>query len=76
MPIQEIRPAYETTDGMLFRDKGMAEEHQAKIDFVEWYEENRLLGSVAGSHVEVGDLFDWLIEHKKVLLPVMEAFHG
>lgn len=63
MTIETVE-SFKASDGKLFENFEDAEQHQAKLDFYEWYNDNRLLGNYAGSYVNENDLLDWLHENR------------
>lgn len=56
--------AYRARDGKVFADEGACRQHEAELDFDEWYYRNRLLGNYEGSYIELRDLKDWLRENR------------
>lgn len=69
--IQKINVS-KTSDGRLFEDEAEAREHQSELDFRDWYRDNEISGSYAGSRVDVDTLVNWLHENRKMVA----AFYG
>lgn len=59
--------AYKTDDGEVFTSAEEARDHQARLDFAEWYHGNKLYGNVAG-WVDFQDLVEWLNDHRDEVL--------
>ena len=65
--------AYQAEDGKVFQTKEECEAHEARLDFLVYYERNQLYGIYEGSRVEFTVLEEWLKEHRAVLLPYLNS---
>jgi len=63
--------AYKTSDDKLFEVREEAKKHQAKVEFYDWYPNNKLLGNYAGSYVDSNDLLEWLNDNKKIVFELL-----
>lgn len=64
--------SFQTSDGQLFEQEEQAATHQARLDFMEWYERNRIYGRCEGCRIEFSELESWLRENAHS--PVLRAF--
>ena len=51
---------YKTSDGLLFEDKQQAALHEQKLEFRQWYQQNKLYGRYEGSDIDIKNLDEWL----------------
>lgn len=52
--------AFKTEDGKIFQDKKEAELHEAKLSLIKILDNDRILGTYAGSYAEPHAVLDWL----------------
>lgn len=60
--------SFETTDGKLHRDRKTAMSHQARLNAVSYFEENKAYGSYEGCKIEGESLVEFIEEHADFIL--------
>ena len=67
--------SFQTSDGQLFEQEQQAAAHQARLDFMEWYERNQIYGRHEGCKIEFKELEYWIKEnaHSSVLRAYLET---
>jgi hypothetical protein len=67
--------SFQTSDGQLFEQEQQATAHQARLDFMDWYERNQIYGRFEGCKIEFAELDYWLKEnaHKPVFRAYFET---
>lgn len=66
---------FETSDGKIFQTKDQALTNKAKIDFEQWYENNKLYGRYS-ERVDAIDVMTWLVENKSEVMSFLKSQKG
>lgn len=56
--------AFKARDDKVFENEHDCQQHEAELDFDDWYAANELLGSCEGSRVNLRDLKEWLRDNR------------
>lgn len=63
----EIVECYKTKDGIIYEKKEEAMKATLELEFLKWYENNKLFGSYECCKIDANTMLEWFKENRLVL---------